>query len=308
MDINLALFFDPTTMTATDIAAISDRIDADIKVHTFTTTTSHLLTPLRLFTRPTVTVEFSRPKRFHPIRGKRLRQRKKGKIAENLLLQNAGLPVPKFEVISRETALDPAIWGPYVVVKPDRGMRGAYVWIHRTGRVRYKDPSEFRTDHPGRSGAMIAEQFIYTGPWPVSHRVLTLFGEPLLSIRFEAAHDIPALPASVDFKSSGGGRSIVATRQGCAISLCQDDEMLDLARRVHAVFPEVPLLGQDIVRDATTGKLYVLEVNSFGRTWIISGRAGFEMQTQFQLDFNKQFNALDTAARVLSDVARRYAK
>jgi hypothetical protein len=308
MDINLALFFDPAMMAARDVAAISEQIDPGIRVHAFATTASHLLTPLRLFTRPTVTVEFSRPKRFHPIRGKRLRQRRKGKIAENLLLQNAGLPVPKFEVISRETVLDPAVWGPYVVVKPDRGMRGAYVWVHRTGRVRYKDPSELRKGHPGRSGAMIAEQFIYTGQWPVSHRVLTLFGEPLLSIRFESAHDIPALPASADFKSSGGGRSIVATRQGCTISLFQDDEMLDLARRVHAVFPEVPLLGQDMVRDATTGKLYVLEVNSFGRTWTLSGRGGPEMQAQFQLDFYKQFDALGTAARVLSDVARRHAR
>jgi hypothetical protein len=308
MDINLALFFDPAAIAPADIAAIGERIGPGIRVHAFATTASHLLTPVWLCTRPTVTVEFNRPKRFHPFRGKRLRQLRKGKIADNLQLLTAGLPVPKFEVITQKTILDPAVWGPYVVVKPDRGQRGAYVWIHRTSRVRYKHPSEFRKNHPGRSGAMIAEQFIYTGPWPVSHRVLTLFGEPLLSIRFEAAHDIPALPASGDFKSSGGGRSIVATRQGGTVSLFQDKEMLDLARRVHTVFPEVPILGQDMVRDAATGKLYVLEVNASGGTWALSGPRGREMQAQFQLDFYKQFDALNTAARVLSDVARRHAR
>lgn len=307
MSINLAFFFDPATMAASDIAAIGERVDSGIKLHAFETASSHLLTPLRLCTRPTVTVELDRPKRFHPIRGKRLRQLRKSKVAANTRLRDAGLPVPKFEIITPETVLDPAEWGQYVVVKPDRGQKGAYVWVHRTSRVRYKHPSEFRKNHPGRGGAMIAEQFIYTGPWPVSHRVLTLFGEPLLSVRFEAAQDIPALPASADFKCSGGGRSIVATRQGCSISLFQDDEMLDLARRVHAVFPEVPILGQDMVRDATTGKLYVLEVNANGGTWTFSNRSGREMQSLFQLDFYKQFDALNTAARVLSDVARRHA-
>lgn len=59
-----------------------------------------------------------------------------------------------FEVITKETVLDPAIWGPYVVVKPDKGGRGAYVWSHKTNRVRHKEPQELRADHPGRYGQM----------------------------------------------------------------------------------------------------------------------------------------------------------
>lgn len=308
MDINLAFFYNPKDTTLADITTIGERLDPGIRFRAYSTADSHLLTPLKLLTRPSVTVEFSRPRHFHPIGVKRLRQLRKGKSATNRVIQEAGLPVPKFEVITRETALDPAVWGPYVVVKPDLGGRGAYVWVHRTHRVRYKEPSTLRKDHPGRRGAMIAEQFIYTGPWPVSYRVLTLFGEPMLSLRYEAPHDIPALPSSGNFKSSGGGRTIVATRQGCAISLARDDEMLEMARRVHALFPEVPLLGQDFVRDATTGKIYVLETNSHGQTWAFSNRSGREMQEQFQLDFYQQFDALNTTARVFSDVARRYAK
>jgi hypothetical protein len=308
MDINLALFYNPKDMTVADITAIGERLDPGIRFRAYSTAHSHLLTPLKLLTRPSVTIELSHPWRFHPLNAKRLRQLRKGKIYTNRVTREAGLPVPKFEVITRETVLDPAVWGPYVVVKPDLGGRGAYVLIHRTGRVRYKEPSTLSRDHPGRKGAMMAEQFIYTGPWPVSHRVLTLFGEPMLSIRYEAPHDMPPLPSSADFKSSGGGRSIVATRHGCAISLYRDEEMLEIARRVHAVFPEVPLLGQDLVRDATTGKIYVLEINPNGQTWMFTNRTGREMQAQFQLDFYQQFDALNTTARVFSEVARRYAK
>jgi hypothetical protein len=155
---------------------------------------------------------------------------------------------------------------------------------------------------------MIAEQFIYTGSWPVSYRVLTLFGEPLVSVRFEGRHDVPALTGPAEFRRSGGGRSIVASAEGCTISLEADAEMLALARRVHAVFPEVPLLGQDFVRDATTGQLYVLEVNPNGKTWILSNRSGRKMQAEFNLDFYRQFDGLKTAAHVLSETARRYAK
>jgi hypothetical protein len=308
MDINLALFYNPKDTNVADIATIGERLDPGIRLRAYSTADSHLLTPLRLLTRPSVTIELSRPRHFHPIGVKRLRQLRKGKTFTNRVLQEAGVSVPKFEVISRETVLDPAVWGPYVVVKPDEGGRGAYVRIHRTGRVRYKEPSTLRKDHPGRHCAMMAEQFIYTGPWPVSHRVLTLFGEPILSLRYEAPHDIPALPSSGDFKSSGGGRTIVATRQGCAISLYRDDEMLEIARRVHALFPEVPLLGQDLVRDAITGKIYVIEINPNGQTWAFTNRSGLAMQAQFQLDFYQQFDALNTTARVFSDVARRHAK
>jgi len=83
MEINLALFYDPGQMTAEDMATICGRIGPGIRTYAFPSTDSHLLTPVRLCTRPTVTVEFGRPGRFHPIRGKRLRQLRRGKIATN---------------------------------------------------------------------------------------------------------------------------------------------------------------------------------------------------------------------------------
>jgi hypothetical protein len=305
---NLALFFDPRTKAVADIEEIAAHIGDDIKFHPFPTSRPHLWTPLRLFTRPTVTVEFDRPQHFNLIRGRRLRQLPRGKIYVTQKLRDAGLPVPMSEIITPQTILDPTVWGPYVVVKPDLGGRGAYVWIQRTGRVRHKESHELQEDHPGRHGLMIAEQFIYTGRWPVSYRVLTLFGEPLLSARYEGRHNVPPLEGPANFRRAGGGIPIVATAEGCTISLNNDPEILALARQVHAVFPKVPLLGQDIVRDTATGRLYVLEVNPNGGTWGFSNPSGRKIQADFRLDFYRQFDGLKTAARVLSEVARRFAQ
>jgi len=306
--INLAVFFHPKAKSVSDIKTIGSHIGDGIKFHAFPTSRPHLWTPLRLFTQPTVTVEFDRPQHFNLIRGRRLRQLPRGKIFTNGKLRDAGFPMPRFEVITPETVLDPAIWGSYVVVKPEKGGRGAYVWIQRTGRVRHRLPHELPEDYPGRHEPMIVQQFIYTGRWPVSYRVLTLFGEPLLSTRHEGRHNVPAIEGPADFRRAGGGIPIVATAEGGTITLANDPEMLEMARRVHAVFPEVPLLGQDFVRDATTGRLYVLEINPNGATWMFSNPSGRKMQADFHLDFYRQFDGLKTAARVLGEVARRFAR
>lgn len=310
-DTNLAIFFHPEAKSVADMEGIEERIrklDPGIKVHLFSTLHPHRWTPLRLWTRPTVTVELNRPSHFNLIRGRRFRQLRRGKIDTGRRLQEAGLPVPRFEVITPETVLDPAVWGPYVVVKPELGGRGAYVRIQRTGRVRHQAPHELPEDHPGRHGPMIVQQFIYTGRWPVAHRVLTLFGEPLLAVRQEGRRDFPPLEGPDAFGRAGGGMSVVAAAKGCTITLENDPAILEFARRVHAALPELPLLGQDIIRDATTGQLYVVEVNPNGDVWLLSNRSGRQAQAEFNLDLYQQFGALDIAARVLTGITRRFAE
>jgi len=48
--------------------------------------------------------------------------------------------------------------------------------------------------------------------------------------------------------------------------------MIDLARRVGAVFPNIPLLGLDILRCKSTGKAHVLEINAGGNVWHYSSQ------------------------------------
>ena len=50
----------------------------------------------------------------------------------------------------------------------------------------------------------------------------------------------------------------------------RDADILELARRAYSTLPEIPLQGLDIVREAETGGLFVLEANPGGNTWIFS--------------------------------------
>ena len=63
----------------------------------------------------------------------------------------------------------------------------------------------------------------------------------------------------------------------------------------------------DIVRDALTGKLYVIEANASGDTWSLSSPTGLSIQKRGGFDLKAQFNALQRAARLLVDQTRRLA-
>ncbi len=204
------------------------------------------------------------------------------------------MPVPDWIEITPDVKLDPADWGEYVVVKPELGRRGAEVRIKRTERVRYKPQDAFAEDHPGSRGAMLAQRFVYTGRWAVNYRVATLFGKRLFCWRCEVDHTFEPLNSRFDF--GGGGITIVSNKRSSRYTLAYDKDVIALAERVHEVFPKQPLLGSDIVRDADSGELYVLEASPRGDAWYMSSDTGYEIQDANGIDFTGQFGALEIAA------------
>jgi hypothetical protein len=229
------------------------------------------------------------------------------KLSELRLLEQAGLPIPRWVVLEPGISLDPADWGEYVVVKPSRGGRGANLQVKKTRRVRYKPPEKFPEEHRGRTSPLIAQQFIYTGRWPTSYRILSFMGRALMAVQMYGRRgQMPPLNGPEDFRTTGG-HSIVASAKGCAMTCISDPDILSLAKHAHAVFPDVPTLGVDVVREEGTGKLYILEVNPVGASWSLSSNAGRNLSEQFGLDIYGQFNALDTAADAAIEAARRLA-
>lgn len=221
-------------------------------------------------------------------------------------LAKADVPVPRWTRITPETRLDPAEWGAYVVVKPDIGARGANVKIKRTGRVRYKPYEELRPA-PEDGGGLLAQRFVYTGRWPVSHRIVTLFGEPLFGWRCEGVEGgYQPLEGPAEFRATGG-INIVANRTASQYSLSAEPEVIALARRVHAALPEVPFLGTDVVRDAVSGEWFVLECNPSGRVLALSSEIGRAIQRDHGIDFYGHLGALDIMARVLAERTRALA-
>jgi hypothetical protein len=251
--------------------------------------------------KPTLTVSPVALQRLQPRRGSVLQNRLLTKHEEYLRLTSCGLPVPRWEVLHDGLAVDLSQFGEYVVTKPDCGGRGAEVKIKRRSRVRWKPPRNQRAIVQGQTG-MIVQEFIYTGPWPTSYRVTTLFGRVLFAWKVTAATSRRPLRHATAFRDDGergGGISIVSNAKASRFELTSESDVLDLAARAHAAFPQHPLLGIDILRSADDGRLYIAEANSCGQVWHFSNQTGLGIQRDNQIDFKKQFNGLDVAAKAL---------
>jgi len=309
------IFFCARRYQLADFQEVARRIRArapDIKTYTFKTKAGvqPLLAAPFFALHPTVSIELMDARqRPRILRGTRLRHASKvNKLEEYRDLKANGLPVPEWIEIKPDARLDPHEWGPYVVVKPSLGQKGAFVRIARTKRVRFKPMSEYPAGHPGRRAPMLAQRFIYTGRWPVAYRVCTYFGRPVLMHRYDGKRDQAPLAGPDGFGQAGGGRSIVASAHGSKVTLCDDEDILDLARRVHDAFPRIPSLGLDIVREHQTGKVYIVETNPEGLGWGLTNEAGRQIQAEFGLDFYAQFDAFEVLADRSIEIAREYAR
>jgi hypothetical protein len=224
------------------------------------------------------------------------------KSEEYVALAKAGFPVPHWGLLKETATPDLSRFDDYVVRKPDYGGRGAKVVIVRKSRLKWKP---ITTRVLGESPALIVQKFIYTGLHPVSYRVNTLFGKVLYSIKSAVSDDRPALRGPNDFHSPtrGDGVSIVATARGCQVSLNYDDEIIRFGECAHAAFPEIPLLGFDIVREVPSGKLYVLEANAIGYIW------KFDSQTveDYGFSLEEQFDGVRKAAFVVAEKTQQFA-
>ena len=256
---------------------------------------------------PTLTVSPMPIKRFAPPSGAVCQGHEFPKDEQYRRLAKLGVPVPDWTAIAPDTVLDPLQWGPYVVVKPALGRKGAEIYIKRTGRVRYRPPEDLAEDHPARKAPLLAQRFIYTGKWPSNVRVVTFFGQALLCWHCEAAHRYVPLNSRWDFKAKGG-ITVVSNKTDSSYRLARDADVIALAEQAHAAFPDQLLLGTDIVRDADTGKLYVVECNPRGDAWLISSDMGRMIEAANGLDFKGQFDALNVAVEVLLRESRARAR
>ncbi|MEM7442933.1 MAG: hypothetical protein AAF414_06345 [Pseudomonadota bacterium] len=307
---NLLLHYFPKVASRPDLEAIAERIGQrapEIHVEVLATTQPHPVTMVRATSRPTLSVEFNRAKYFRLLRGRALRQwYKSPKSKQYRVLGEAVLPVPKWAKITPDLKLDPAEWGDYVIEKPDRGTTGNDVSIVPTNEIRYRPPKDMEKGHSGRVAGMLVQRLVYTGERPVSHRVATLFGTPIIALRYEGG-------GSRLFADGGGGARIptdapaISIAEGSRITTFHDEEILALARKIHAAFPDVPVLGTDIIRNPDDGSLWILEVNPDGNSWPLGSEYGLLMMERDGVDLYGQFNGLDLAADVLIDRCRSSA-
>ncbi|MBL8895365.1 MAG: hypothetical protein JNJ53_12230 [Rhizobiales bacterium] len=233
------------------------------------------------------------------------------------MLKHAGINVPRTDRFKFGRAYSEAEWGEFVVLKPlplSLTSKGGSVQLIRTRNLAALTPDRFPDDHVLSKGPALIQQFIDTGEFATNWRVLTLFGEPLHSLKSRTAIALPALTATDSEIESAivepkHPRFKTEFRYEDYRSLESDPKILDFARLIHTAFPRIPLKGCDIVREAKTGSLYALEINAGGNTWHFSSEI-FAKNREIlggKEAFVNQFDAWRRAAAVLIRHTRAHA-
>ena len=320
MQKNLILVANPRGMDPKDFEEIAEIVSRDNKqLNVFAVTVDQPASIIadKFWRNPTLTISFGETGQFKPPRGILLQNRPIHKYQQYVQFCLAGVNTPRTANYERERAYEASDWGEFCIIKPaDLGKmgKGGNVRLQRTARLASFDPAQYPEEHAFRKSGLLVQSFVDTGRCPINWRVLTLLGEPLYCFKSICPVERPPLDAPDEVIEA----AIVEPKHpnikekfdyNDIRSFEADPEVLAFARQVNRAFPRIPLQGCDIIRDAATGKLYVLEVNPGGNTWHFSSPL-FARQREIlggKDVFKRQLGAFAAAARVLAQRADQLA-
>jgi hypothetical protein len=294
-----------------EIARNIQELAPDIEVFVASNDIPSSATRRRASTRPTLVFSPGNLLEFRPVRGRVYAGSAIPKLEQLARFKAARLPVPDFAEITPDVVLPEAVFGSLVVIKPglSEASHGHHMTLTRREAVRFVARESYSEDHPGRYGPMYAQRFVDTGPFINHHRVLTLFGVPLLAFKTISQMARPPLDAPDDILAKFAVKA--RRRDGpVAREFSYDPDIIELARRAYWALPEIALQGVDIVREKSSGKLFVLEANPGGNTWIFSkGDMTERLKAALGVErLSDQFDAFKSAAEVLIERTRAEAE
>jgi len=256
-------------------------------------------------------------------RGTILRNLPIEKLVQYKTFLSAGIPTPPTQAFKIGMTLDPFLYGEFVLIKPmelSLTSKGIGVQLFRRQRLEKMKLHDFPPDHPiHRNQGYLVQRFVDTGPNPSFHRVQTFFGKVIYS--WHSTLQFPRCP--LDAPDEEIERTIIASQGGEKDrALVKEPDILELAEKVGAAFPTIPLLAIDVLREEGTGKLSVLECNPGGNTWHFSSKIGEKLRLGFgnakvngpgrahqiaRRMFMEQYGAFDIVARTLVEKTNRLA-
>lgn len=273
--------------------------------------------PARNWEYPTLTVSFSSTGNLIPLRGRVLMNRRIKKLDQYARFRACGIATPHTERFVFGKAYDEARFGTFAVLKPlplDLSSTGKSIQLFRTANLSTLSPSDLPADHFLRKAPALVQQFIDTGRRPFYYRVLTVMGEPVLWMKVTSPVEQVELTQStqdvsgaiVDPRSVASGETHTLQDR---LSYDVPEDALNFGRQVFQAFPDVPLQACDIMREADTGALYVVEINAGGNTWdFSSNRVAKGIALLGGRDaLVKEFDPWPKAAKALVGAVRNFA-
>lgn len=232
---------------------------------------------------PTLTVALAAEFELQIKRGPVLRNLPIEKLVQQDIFNRAGIPTPPALPFRFGMMLDPIVFGNFVVLKPmdlDQTSTGNGVHLIRRRRLHAKKWHDFPPTHPIQQAekGYIVQRFVDTGAFPSFYRIQTFLGKAIY-----AWHSTLIAPrCSLDASDDEIEQTTVASQGGVkSRRLINDPDMIEMAERVHAALPLIPMLAVDCVREANTGKIFVLECNAGGNTWHFSSKVGKKLRMGF---------------------------
>ena len=239
------------------------------------------------------------------------------KVEQFTRFKSLGINSPLTERFDASTDYRAEKWGEFVVLKPlplSATSTGSGVRLIRARRLEDLKSGNRLKDFMGSDTPVLVQSFIDTGINATHWRVLTFLGKPLYSMKFWCPIPRPELTASDDEIE----RAIIETkhpdlrkkfRMTEMRELASEQDMLTFAERIFDAHRTIPLQGIDILREASSGKLFALEINGGGNVWHFSSpRSQIGRQGGITKDDRiKQFGAWRVAAEALIAATARYA-
>jgi hypothetical protein len=306
-----------------EIAKKIAALDKDITIYALSASSTRQL-PSLAWMWPTLVVAFMPQFRLQVGRGTVLKNFQIEKLAQYEAFRKGDIPAPPLQPFRFGMMLDPLLFGELVLIKPmdlEQTSRGSGVHLYRRQRLERVQEGDFPDDHPinlARDGYLV-QRFIDTGLYPSFYRVQTFLGRVIYS--WHSTLKIARCP--LDAPDSEIESTIIASQGGeKERKLVTDPDIRQLAEKVHAQFPDIPILATDVLREEGTGALYVLECNPGGNTWHFSSKIGEGLRLGFgnakvngaarahqiaRRMFIEQYGAFDIVAKTLVETTHRLA-
>lgn len=283
-----------------DIARRIRKIDPTIALLMIPNNLDPKKLPPIFYTLPTLVIYLVNPPNYEFSNVKKLAVKSIGKLDEYEHFKKHGIACLPIQQFKGGMVLDSDIYGDWVVLKPENvNSTGKDINMVPTKMIPLLTKEDFPEDHLVHQDSYLVQRLVNTGVNPNHYRVCIFLGSVLYSTRSELNLPYPDINSPLNKLLATTVASNLRPQR--KIELHKNHDVIKLALFVADSLSDIPLLGVDIIRDASTGDYYVIETNSGGNTWHFSSEIGAGMRVDIggKSKLVGQYNAWDRAAEAL---------